>query len=776
MIRFISLLLPFFLFFGATYAQSNKSLRLLKAGKFEKAIEITKGQKKEQTNSVKYHHFLAKAHVLLGDDIEAEKELSRALEILNRKEKIQRLTLQDFDVIDELSLLYVRTGNWSKARNLIDRSLKNRVRKWKKKDPSNSRPYLPLGLLFYSQNKLDSASFYLNSYAKNLRNSNYTNYLDIDKYADVYQILADVSLKQNELKEATKFARKSLRLQRHIWTKRQVGKNYPDQIRALNTLTKISFELNEYKRAERFNKIAIRIFENHGEKQEFLQAKIYLNRSKIEYELGNDTATIDLLQRVMKLQLKYVNTTFVFLSEYEKENVYDDFNSTNKQITQLAAKILIRQNTREHSFTKDVMNFVINSKALILNESNKLIANASNKESLLNQRLIKWKELKNQWLFLSTSSKRSNRKRSEEILEEVVQFEKSLINDLNVSDQVDWESIASELIKDELAIEMVDINLSDSLTSFLILSVSNQFSFPEWKVCHLPLSRDKYINYYKNAMKYGIQDTLTHKLLSFPESTSKVFISPASVLHQINFNAIQNPLNQFLVDNYEIVNLSNTRTLAKRVKSEPKLEKAVLIGLSDFSSIEEATYSDLPGVKVEINEIQTLMTLNKMPHHLFLNENDLVQKLQRSSDFEILHIATHGYYDEENIQPMLGSGLILTSDSSLNQLTAYEASLLDLENTRLVVLSACGSGLGQINNGEGVYGLQRAFEVAGVDNIIMSLWEIDDEFTQYFMITFYSNLIELNDVSAAFSKTLTIVKQQNSDPKYWGAFKLVQFF
>jgi CHAT domain-containing protein len=147
----------------------------------------------------------------------------------------------------------------------------------------------------------------------------------------------------------------------------------------------------------------------------------------------------------------------------------------------------------------------------------------------------------------------------------------------------------------------------------------------------------------------------------------------------------------------------------------------------------------------------------------------------------VLHVATHGFFIEDSsglVNPMIRSGLLLagvSNNQSVNQqdgiLTAYEAALLNLQNTNLVVLSACETGLGEVRNGEGVYGLQRAMVSAGTKNLLMSLWKVDDTATNELMGTFYkqwtSNKMSVRD---AFRTAQTEVRKKYPHPFYWGAF------
>ena len=179
--------------------------------------------------------------------------------------------------------------------------------------------------------------------------------------------------------------------------------------------------------------------------------------------------------------------------------------------------------------------------------------------------------------------------------------------------------------------------------------------------------------------------------------------------------------------------------------------------------------------------------------------------LKQVSSPRVLHIATHGYFhdskndsERDNLNflsnnltnfdnPLLRSGVLLSGSENTIRgevfsqengiLNALEAKNLDLVNTELVVLSACETGLGEYVSGEGVYGLQRSILEAGSDNVIMSLWKVDDQATQLLINTFYSNWLE-----QGMSKREALRQAQlymlNTDkyksPFYWGAFVLIE--
>jgi CHAT domain-containing protein len=168
----------------------------------------------------------------------------------------------------------------------------------------------------------------------------------------------------------------------------------------------------------------------------------------------------------------------------------------------------------------------------------------------------------------------------------------------------------------------------------------------------------------------------------------------------------------------------------------------------------------------------------------------------------ILHIATHGYFlaDLSEVEvnkvlgvdvtvakqnPLLRSGVLLANCENVFDenyrgangdngiLTAYEALSLDLDKTDLVVLSACETGLGSVKQGEGVFGLQRSFLIAGAKSIIMSLWSVSDAATMELMTLFYSNYSKSGNKEQAFALAQKQLKTKYKEPFYWAAFVML---
>jgi CHAT domain-containing protein len=201
----------------------------------------------------------------------------------------------------------------------------------------------------------------------------------------------------------------------------------------------------------------------------------------------------------------------------------------------------------------------------------------------------------------------------------------------------------------------------------------------------------------------------------------------------------------------------------------------------------------LSGTEQEARSIRTLF-----PDASLLSGNDATETAIKAVNApKILHVATHGFFlqsvgvsnngnaqatpgssEVESANPLMRSGLAFAG-ANLRQnkgddgvLTALEASGLDLWGTKLVVLSACDTGVGEVRTGEGVYGLRRAFALAGAESLLMSLWPASDYVTRELMTNYYRNLKQGLGRGAALRQVQldAIKRSRQSHPFYWANF------
>ncbi len=318
----------------------------------------------------------------------------------------------------------------------------------------------------------------------------------------------------------------------------------------------------------------------------------------------------------------------------------------------------------------------------------------------------------------------------------------------------------------------------------------------------------------------------------FLKNVKKIAYSPAGKLYGIAFHALPCGTNKLLSDKYQLQQYVSTRQVALRNPSDPVIKPGniVVFGNPDFSMDSAAIvkewqnkpasgyavrfrggndgiqWPDLPGTEEEANSIIGLFKQHNERSLLFLHReaSEAALKALSNDPPQVLHIATHGFFlpgkkdNDEKVtreeelnsykpadDPLLRSGLILAGGNYAwagnkpiegvedGIATAYEISQLNLSQTELVVLSACETALGDIKGSEGVFGLQRAFKMAGVKKMIVSLWQVPDKETADLMTSFYTYWISGNNIEDAFTRAQSEMRKKYA-PFYWAAFVLVE--
>lgn len=286
-----------------------------------------------------------------------------------------------------------------------------------------------------------------------------------------------------------------------------------------------------------------------------------------------------------------------------------------------------------------------------------------------------------------------------------------------------------------------------------------------------------------------------------------VYYTPSGILHQIAFSALPIDETNLLTDQVQLNALSSTRSLVQP-KSSVKIDNAALYG-GIFYDEKQGTPSDangwqyLEGTKKEVNRIASLLTNESVKVHL--NEGEqATENAFKTFNTEgvsptVLHIATHGFFYQNKADstnkspisfqnaknPLIRSGLVMAGANKAwlggqaeegkedGILTAFEISNMNLTSTQVVVLSACETGLGDVQGSEGVYGLQRAFKMAGVNYILMSLWKVSDKHTAELMEKFYTFWLRGATIEDAFHEAQQAMRTKYL-PYNWAGFVLMK--
>ena len=274
-----------------------------------------------------------------------------------------------------------------------------------------------------------------------------------------------------------------------------------------------------------------------------------------------------------------------------------------------------------------------------------------------------------------------------------------------------------------------------------------------------------------------------------------LLVSPDGELNLIPFEALRSDTGRFLVEDAAISYLTSGRDLVRMLPTRPTTERDVVFANPDFGepAAQQTSFTPLAATATEAQRIGALFPNAELRIGAAATEK-AVKSLQPP---RILHIATHGFFLQDRNaaasdasdsragstatrtdNPLLRSGLALaganrprtSGDDGI--LTALEAANLNLWGTKLVTLSACDTGVGVVRQGEGVYGLRRAFFLAGAESLVMSLWPVSDQITREMMTGYYAGLKEgLGRGAALRLMQLKMMKRPGrAHPFYWSSF------
>lgn len=767
-----------------------------------------------------YRHF--------GDLRAAEEKLTEAIETAKELDELLYLM-----AIDRLSALKIEQGEYSDSENYLMHNLEVIT----DKHPDDSLLVLEtlngLGMLYYKINDLESADKFLNKatvisgdintikpYMMNnlgavyMKLGNPNKALEYFKdgaegfkklfgsmhpdYASCLNNMAGAYKELGDLGESLNLYMKVLDMDKVIY-----GKSHQRYATSLNNIALVYMQLGS-------SSLAMKLLidsKNIRAKALGTHHPLYvksLNDLGLHHLISGDTLrSITILDEALQSEIQHMRDVFPVLTRQQRQLYFKLAKSNVERFCSLA----FSDKYIDTKWAEVALNHFINTKGILFYASDKMrnLVLSSNDEDI-KKTYEEWGEKKHKLAkaYLLVEEERQLRgisleKLEEEsnLLEKKLALAFSVFSDHESAKNIHWQAISSALPINTVALDVIHhrnykVTVTDNKISQGFEEKSNYTAFiirPDSTLTSVTWSHkqdlDKGFKLYTNLLKYNYIDTVSYKTYwksideKLDDNITRVYLAPDGVYYKLNPSVfLDTEHDQYVADKYDIINITSTKDLINKKKSG-LLRDAKIFGNPAYDKLlTPVNISQLPGAELEAREITGILDVREWETESYYFQDATEDKIKELNNPGVVHIATHGYFNDDPsfTEPLNSSGLFLSrADSSLQDgvLSAYEAMNLSLDKTGIVVLAACETGLGTVKNGEGVFGLQRAFLVAGAKNVLISLVKINDQAARRFMNIYYEKLLESEDPQIAFFNARTQFKQEDSNPYNWGAYILV---
>ncbi|MCZ8241011.1 MAG: tetratricopeptide repeat protein [Microcystis sp. LE19-131.1A] len=761
---------------------------------------------------------LAFLYRIQGRYSEAEPLLKQSLAI--RKQQLGDNHPDVAQSLNNLAELYLSQGRYSEAEPLYKEALDIFKQQLGDNHPSTAASLNNLAFLYRIQGRCSEAETLLKQSLAIRKQQLGDNHPDV---AQSLNNLAELYLSQGRYSEAEPLLKQSLAIR-----KQQLGDNHPDTAQSLNNLAGLYQSQGRYSEAEPLYKEALFIFKQQLGNNHPDVAQTLNNLATLYWNQGKYPEADELFSQGLQVEEYNFSQNLIAGDEFQKQAYIAIYSGTidtvisrslqsipnNSEATRLALKTILQRKGR-------ILDVLSNSLQILRQQVNdpqsqelltQFIATRTQYANLIFEKLEDFPspEIYRQKLAeLDTKAKQLE----DQISRRSAEFR-------SLSQPITLESIQKLIPANAALVEIVRYQ------PFNPKAPENQrFGNPRYAVYILypngdikakdlgeakPID-DKLIYFRDNLADAEtplpqlqksarqLDETLMQPIRQLLGNTKTILLSPDAALNLIPFEALVDENNQYLVENYHITYLTSGRDLL-RLKDKFASQQSPLIVADPFYgkagekvalTLSEFTFPGLPGTEEEAKAIKNILAQATVLTGSQATENAVKQAKKP----HILHIATHSFFikpernpgernsplqGERNVieNPLLRSGLILAgvtigqSAGDDGVLTALEITGLNLVGTKLVVLSGSKTGLGDISVGEGIYGLRRAFVIAGAESQLISLWNVSDQATKDLMVAYYGRLIKGEGRSEALRQIqLGMLKSENyQHPFYWASF------
>ncbi|HZY79225.1 MAG TPA: CHAT domain-containing protein [Cyclobacteriaceae bacterium] len=532
---------------------------------------------------------------------------------------------------------------------------------------------------------------------------------------------------------------------------------------------------------------------------------------------GKRTEALPYFKRSLDLGLREVKYNFQNLTEAEQLQFYAQQKENFERFNTLAVQAgperpdMLIQMFNNQVFLKSLVFFTNRRATAAVKE-----INDPGLRSALELKQSKSVQLSNH--YQSTLEQlRSNGISLSKLEKEIDSLDKIIRHKLpNIADEnnyATWNDIQKVIHSDEVSVDIIrfrkydalprgnsgiKIGFTDSIYYAALITSSKTTESPGLVL--LKNGRDlekRLFAYYKNSTKFDLQDSISYPNYWAPiekaiAGKKKIHYTPDGIYRQVNINTIQDRQGVYNIEKYEIQSSLNPASILDNSPAKQvDLSKLVLMGNAIFgleqsivgANYVQSSFEPLPGTEEELAEISKLVK-GKLPTQ-YVRAQASEQNLRKIKSPGTLHIATHGYFasdysylnEQVKSEHLFQSGLLLSAGKAQTNptdndgiVTAYDIINLDLSKTDLVVLSACETGVGKNEYGEGIHGLQRSFMLAGAKDVVISLWRVDDRVTKDLMIKFYQNLLQKRSPTEALRLSQLEIMKREPARRLWGSF------
>ena len=374
---------------------------------------------------------------------------------------------------------------------------------------------------------------------------------------------------------------------------------------------------------------------------------------------------------------------------------------------------------------------------------------------------------------------------------------------------VDYEAVKAGLKEDEILLDFADFKPKSKPRQYVCYVVRRDQKYPEVRyICNgneldslLALEKHRWSNLYSGEAAEDMAKIVGRPLKEIINGFRKVYYVPSGIFHKLAIEAIPEG-EGVMCDVYEFKRQTSAREIVARHDEQVDLNARLYGGL-DYDDI-EIPAGKIPAGAVGSGRLERLLRSGEevceisgmLDRHVLLTDDKGTEEsfMEMSGNSpSVIHVSTHGFYyspdDPDRPASLQGyndamslSGLVMSGGNagwlgivpSKGLLTAEKVARCDLSGTGIVCLASCHSGQGEVTS-EGLYGLQRAFKKAGVETMVLSLWEASDNATKCFMTNFYSDLLNgSRNRHSAFEFARRQVRERFPLPFYWAGFVLVE--